>query len=63
MDGRVWVSCKVIKQLFSLYHCICRTFGLFDGYGTQCHEDSDVNSLGIIQNASDYMLNFFDLHG
>ncbi len=57
-NGRVWVSCKVIKQLFTLYHCICCAFGLFDGYGTQCHKNRDVNSLGIIQNASNHMLIF-----
>ncbi len=52
---------KVIKELFAFIHCCFGAFGLFTCNCAERHEDGEINSLRIIEDAPDDTLDLLDV--
>ncbi len=55
------MSGEIVKELFAFFHRRFGAFGLFARDGAEGHEDGEVKGLGIIKNASNDVLDLFDV--
>ncbi len=60
-DGGIGMSRKVIEELFAFFHCGFCASGLFTSNSTEGHEYSEVNGMGVIQDAANDALHLFDV--
>ena len=55
-DFCVWVAGHVVQKLFDSLHCFLSWVGLLSGNFAECHEDGDVDSAAIIEEAPHNLL-------
>jgi hypothetical protein len=60
-DCCIGVCCQVVKQLLPFGHRLLRSLCLFACNHTECHEHCEVKSAGVIQGASNDMLDVLDV--
>ncbi len=58
MDRRI---SQVVKQLLCFGHCLLRALCLLACNCTECHEHSEVDSVGVVQDASNDTLDVLDV--
>ncbi len=60
-DHGIGLCCQIMKQLLSFGHCVLHSFQLFAYYCAECHEHGEVDSAGVVEDASNDALDMFDV--
>jgi hypothetical protein len=60
-DRCIGVCRQIIEQLFCFGHCELCSFQLLARYHAECHEHSEVDSAGVVEDAPNDALDMFDV--
>ncbi len=58
-DRCIGVCCQIVEQLFRFGHCVLCSFWLLACYRAECHKHGEVDSVGVVEDASDDALDMF----